>query len=155
MTPRRTIRAQTYAGEVRNIRYAYARRDFAYLALAIGSIPLFLIASAARGEAKNAINRLALSTSPEPARWRPRTPGELDIRREASRVIYALCREDLADRQHRNAGATVGDHARRTGSARRDLDVDLVRDAEARKEVLWGPAWRNFCHFSHLPRVHA
>ena len=38
-----------------------------YLALATGSIPLFLIASAASGEAKNAINRLALSTSPEPA----------------------------------------------------------------------------------------
>jgi hypothetical protein len=38
-----------------------------YLALATGSIPPFLIASAARGEAKNAINRLALSTSPEPA----------------------------------------------------------------------------------------
>jgi hypothetical protein len=34
----------------------------AYLALAIGSISLFLIASAAPGEAKNAINRLALST---------------------------------------------------------------------------------------------
>jgi hypothetical protein len=38
-----------------------------YLAPPTGSIPLFLIASAARGEAKNAINRLALSTSPEPA----------------------------------------------------------------------------------------
>jgi hypothetical protein len=35
-----------------------------YLAIATGSIPLFLIASAARGEVKNAINRLALSTSP-------------------------------------------------------------------------------------------
>ena len=41
--------------------------DDAYLALATGSIPLFLIASAASGEAKNAINRLALSTCPEPA----------------------------------------------------------------------------------------
>ena len=41
--------------------------DLAYLAPASGSIPLFLIASAARGEARNAINRLALSTSPEPA----------------------------------------------------------------------------------------
>jgi hypothetical protein len=39
----------------------------AYLPFAIGSIPLVLIASAARGEAKNAINRLALSTSSEPA----------------------------------------------------------------------------------------
>jgi hypothetical protein len=34
-----------------------------YLALATGSIPLFLIASAARREVKNAINRLALSIS--------------------------------------------------------------------------------------------
>jgi ADP-ribose pyrophosphatase YjhB (NUDIX family) len=41
--------------------------SLAYLALANGSMPLFLIAAAARGEAKNAINRLALSTSPEPA----------------------------------------------------------------------------------------
>jgi hypothetical protein len=29
------------------------------------------------------------------------------------RVIYALCRQDLADWQHRNAGGTVGDHPRR------------------------------------------
>jgi len=43
------------------------RRNLAYLALATGSIPLFWIASAARGEARNAINRLAPSTSPEPA----------------------------------------------------------------------------------------
>jgi hypothetical protein len=33
----------------------------AYLALAIGSMPLFLMASADRGDAKNAINLLALS----------------------------------------------------------------------------------------------
>jgi hypothetical protein len=44
-----------------------ARSDLAYLALAAGSIPLFLTASAARGEAKNAINRFALSICPEPA----------------------------------------------------------------------------------------
>src|SRR5579859_6988926 len=35
--------------------------------------------------------------------------GELDIGREASGVIHALCRQDLADGQHRNAGATAGD----------------------------------------------
>jgi hypothetical protein len=60
-------RASVHVGQVRDIRVAYADHNHAYLALATGSIPLFLIASAARGEAKNAINRLALSTSPEPA----------------------------------------------------------------------------------------
>jgi hypothetical protein len=64
---------------------------------------------------------------------------ELDIRREASRVIYALCRQYLANRQDRNAGATFDNHSCRTGPARRDLDVNLARDAKARKEILRQP----------------
>jgi hypothetical protein len=38
-----------------------------YLEVANGSIPLFLIASEARAEARNSINRLEPSISPEPA----------------------------------------------------------------------------------------
>jgi hypothetical protein len=55
----------SFAGSSLLGRYRISRRrDLAYLALATGSIPLFLIASA---QARNAINRLAPSTSPEPA----------------------------------------------------------------------------------------
>jgi len=39
----------------------------AYLEVASGSIPLFLIASVARGEARNSINRLEAALSFEPA----------------------------------------------------------------------------------------
>jgi hypothetical protein len=45
----------------------FGSRHFAYLAPVIGSIPLFVMAAAACGEERKAINRLALSTSPEPA----------------------------------------------------------------------------------------
>jgi hypothetical protein len=38
-----------------------------YLEVASGSIPLFLIASEARAEARNSISRLEPSVSPEPA----------------------------------------------------------------------------------------
>jgi hypothetical protein len=38
-----------------------------YLEVGSGSIPLFLIASEARAEARNSISRLEPSTSPEPA----------------------------------------------------------------------------------------
>jgi hypothetical protein len=65
----------------------------AYLALAIGSISLFLIASAAPGEAKNAINRLALSTFRAGRDGGREHLGELDIR---PWVVHALCRQDLA-----------------------------------------------------------
>lgn len=40
---------------------------YPYLEVASGSIPLFLIASDARGEARNSISRLEDSISPEPA----------------------------------------------------------------------------------------
>jgi hypothetical protein len=40
---------------------------YAYLEVASGSIPLFLIVSEARGEARNSISRLEPSMSPEPA----------------------------------------------------------------------------------------
>jgi hypothetical protein len=45
----------------------FGTRDRAYLAPAIGSIPLLVIASAACEEERKAINRLALSASREPA----------------------------------------------------------------------------------------
>ena len=40
---------------------------YPYLEVASGSIPLFLIASEARAEARNSISRLEPSISPEPA----------------------------------------------------------------------------------------
>ncbi len=46
---------------------------------------------------------------------------------------------DLADRHDRDVGAAGGDHAGRLRAARRGLGVDLVRDAEARKEIFQEP----------------
>ena len=46
---------------------ARVKQAYPYLEVASGSIPLFLIVSEARAEARNSISRLEPSMSPEPA----------------------------------------------------------------------------------------
>src|SRR5262249_38064830 len=56
---------------------------------------------------------------------------KLNLRREASRIIYTLRRQDLTDRHDRDADATIGDHGRCAGSAWHDLDVEFLRNTKA------------------------
>ena len=96
-TARSWAALSAYAGQVRAC-------DLTYLALATGSDRL----GGARGgeERDQSLGVVDLSRAGHDG-GREHL-GELDIRREASRVIYSLCRQYLADRYHRNAGATVG-----------------------------------------------
>src|SRR5262245_36081743 len=62
---RNKLRAQS--GHGARVKGHVWLQAYAYLELASGSIPLFLIVSEARAEARNSISLLEASISPEPA----------------------------------------------------------------------------------------
>src|SRR6516165_4204666 len=113
---------------------------YPYLEVASGSIPLFLIASEARVEARNSISRLEPSMSPEPATTAAENVWtKLNLRCKAACEVDAPRVHNFTDRHDREIRTSCGDHAGCVRAARRGLDVDLLRDAEPRKEIVRKP----------------
>jgi hypothetical protein len=111
-----------------------------YLEVASGSIPLFLIASKARAEARNSIRRLEPSISPEPAT----TAAENVCTNWISGAMLpakstpAACKISLTGITARSAppAATILVASVPRGV---NLGFNLVRDAEPRKKIVHKP----------------
>ena len=105
-----------------------------------GSIPLFLMASEARPEARNSISRLEASISPEPATTAAENTctNWISGAMRPAKSTPAACRISLTGKTARSAfpPATIAGCVRAPLS---QLDVDPFGDAEPRKKIMRKP----------------